>query len=240
MKVNNNKKDTKKKLTQTQKNYIAIAVMAVSIIAIILVVIRPYITPPYIYPDLFSDTPGETGVSQVEITKENFLDVIDKEGAKKVKFTMTDGQSFTVELYPKVAPVTCENFLSLVDEGFYNGLSFHRIIPGFMAQGGAFDPVNQGNDPAKNIKGEFSSNGFENNLRHFRGVVSMARTPDPNSASSQFFICYGEQPHLDGEYASFGYVTEGMETVDSFLSEGTDENDRPLKDVIIEKAERVE
>jgi len=236
---NKNKKENKKKLTQAQKNYIAIGVMAVTIIAIVLIVIWPYITPPYIYPDSYSDAPGETEVSQVEITEENFLDVIDKEGAKKVEFTMNDGQSFTIEVYPKVAPITCENFLALVDEGFYNGLSFHRVIPGFMAQGGAFDPVNQENDPAKSIKGEFSSNGFENSLRHFRGVVSMARTPDPDSASSQFFICYGEQPHLDGEYASFGYVTEGMETVDSFLSEGTDANDVPLKEVKIKKAERV-
>lgn len=241
MKVsNNNKKETKKKLTQNQKNYIAIVVMLLTIIAIILVSLWPYIASPYSHPDSYSDTPSENQASQVQITEENFLDVIDKDGAKKVKFSMTDGQSFTIEVYPRVAPATCENFLALVDGGFYNGLSFHRVIPGFMAQGGAFDPVNQENNPAANIKGEFSSNGFENNLRHFRGVVSMARTPDPNSASSQFFICYTEQPHLDGDYAAFGYVTEGMETVDGFLSEGTDEQDRPLKDVIIEKAERVE
>ena len=239
MKIKADKKKQKKngRFTQKQKNYIAVGVMLAVIVAIVLVVIWPYITPPYINPGEY----GSLGTQQMEdVTEENFLDVIDKDGAKKVEFTMTDGQSFVIEVYPKVAPITVENFLSLVEEGFYDGLTFHRVIPGFMAQGGAFDPVNQGNDPAGKIKGEFSSNGVENNLRHFRGVVSMARTSEPDSASSQFFICYGRQTHLDGDYAAFGYVTEGMETIDSFLSEGTDANDVPLKEVKIKKAERVE
>lgn len=240
MKVkNSNKKETKKKLTQNQKNYIAIGIMLFAIIAIVLIFIWPYITNKPIYDGSQSNTPGKSQMPQTQITEENFLDVIDKDGAKKVKFTMTDGQSFTMEVYPKVAPTTCKNFLNLVDEGFYDGLTFHRVIPGFMAQGGAFDPDNQENDPVESIEGEFWSNGIENNLSHFRGVVSMARTPDPNSASSQFFICYDKQPYLDGDYAAFGFVTEGMETVDSFLSEGTDANDVPLKEVKIKKAERV-
>ena len=149
---------------------------------------------------------------------------------------MTDGQKFVMEVYPKVAPVTADNFLALVDDGFYDGLTFHRIIEGFMAQGGAYDPVNQANDPAESIVGEFASNGVENKLAHYRGVVSMARTDDPNSASSQFFICYDRADYLDGEYAAFGYVTEGMETVDSFLSAGTDMYDAPLKEVKIKTA----
>ena len=165
---------------------------------------------------------------------------VDKSDATKVEFTMTDGQKFTMEVYPHVAPITVENFLKLVNEGFYNGLTFHRVIDGFMAQGGAFDPVNQSNDPAESIKGEFASNGVENNLSHQRGVVSMARTNEPDSASSQFFICYADASFLDGEYAAFGYVTEGMETVDSFLSAGTDASDKPLKDVVIESAKVVE
>lgn len=232
---------SKKTTNPNKKYYVAIGIMSAMILAIVVVMIWPYITPPYIY---YSSEPKsemvQEGSELPEITDENFLDVIDRSDAKKVRFTMTDGQQFTMEVYPKLAPITCENFLSLVEEGFYNGLSFHRIIAGFMAQGGAFDPVNQANDPVASIKGEFSSNGFENNLSHRRGVVSMARTNVPDSASSQFFICYGDASYLDGDYASFGYVTEGMETVDSFLSAGTDANDAPLKEVKIEKAERVE
>lgn len=239
MKANSRKKNnSKKKLTQNQKNYILAAVMLAIIVVIIGIVVWQYIAPSPTIDNSQSSHPSTQQMA--DITEDNFLDVIDKDGAKKVKFTMTDGQSFTIEVYPKVAPSTAENFLSLVDEGFYNGLTFHRVISGFMAQGGAFDPDNQANDPAKSIKGEFSSNGFENNLGHFRGVVSMARAKDPNSASSQFFICYSRQPHLDGDYAAFGYVTEGMETVDSFLSEGTDVTDRPLKEVKIANAQRVE
>ncbi len=150
----------------------------------------------------------------------------------KIDVEMTDGQKFTMEVYPDVAPRTAENFISLVKDGFYDGLTFHRIIEGFMAQGG--DPEGTGfggND--KQIVGEFESNGYENNLSHQRGVVSMARSGDPDSASSQFFICYEDASFLDGDYAAFGKVIEGMEVVDSFLSAGTDENDRPLKEVRI-------
>jgi len=158
----------------------------------------------------------------------------------KVNVVMTDGQSFTMAVYPDIAPITVENFLGLVSEGFYDGLTFHRVIEGFMAQGG--DPLGNGTGGSdKDIKGEFSSNGVENPLSHQRGVVSMARSNEPDSASSQFFICYADaSKSLDGNYAAFGVVTEGMEVVDSFLSAGTDESDKPLKEVKIEKMTIVE
>ncbi len=125
--------------------------------------------------------------------------------------------AFIITLYPDVAPITCENFEKLVKDGFYDGLTFHRVIDDFMAQGG--DPQGTGMGGSdQNIKGEFSSNGVENNLSHQRGVVSMARSQDPDSASSQFFICYGDESFLDGQYAAFGEVKEGMEVVDSFLT----------------------
>lgn len=138
----------------------------------------------------------------------------------KVKFTMKDGGTFTVEVYPEYAPDTCKNFVKLASEGFYNGLTFHRIIDDFMAQGGCFD--SEGNPHnAESIRGEFKNNGFaQNTLSHERGVISMARTTEPNSASSQFFICYSDnyRTSLDGNYAAFGKVIEGMETIDAFLN----------------------
>ena len=163
-----------------------------------------------------------------------FTSLKDLEGLefKTVNVTMTDGQSFSMNIYPEIAPKTAENFLSLVSEGFYDGLTFHRVIEGFMAQGG--DPEGTGMGGSENtIPGEFESNGYYNPLSHQRGVVSMARSNDPNSASSQFFICYDDASFLDGDYASFGFVTEGMEVVDTFLSDGTDASDKPLKDVRI-------
>lgn len=225
----------KKKTNPNQKYYIAIGVMAVIIIGIVVSMLWPYIAPKKEY-----KAPSIQAENTPEATNENFLELIDRSDAKKVEFTMNDGQKFTMEVYPKVAPITVENFLGLVEDGFYSGLTFHRVIEGFMAQGGAFDPVNQSNDPAASIKGEFSSNGVENNLSHQRGVVSMARTNEPDSASSQFFICYDDASFLDGDYAAFGYVTEGMETVDSFLSAGTDSSDKPLKEVVIQSAVIVE
>ena len=153
-----------------------------------------------------------------------------------VLFTMTDGQSFTMNVYPEIAPKAAENFLNLVRDGFYDNLTFHRVIAGFMAQGGDPEGTGMGGSD-KTIYGEFESNGYYNPLSHQRGVVSMARSNEPDSASSQFFICYGDASYLDGDYAAFGFVTEGMETVDSFLSGGTDSSDRPLKDVRIQSAE---
>ncbi len=139
---------------------------------------------------------------------------------------MENGAKIEIELYPDVAPITVKNFEKLVSEGFYDGLIFHRVIPGFMIQGG--DPEGTGMGGAKDrIKGEFRANGVENDLKHTRGVISMARSFDPNSASSQFFIMHADAPHLDGQYAAFGKVVSGMETVDEIAAVPTDYNDRP-------------
>ncbi|MBQ6709056.1 MAG: peptidylprolyl isomerase [Clostridia bacterium] len=147
----------------------------------------------------------ETGPSSEEPTNHS-----------KVKFTMENGGEFIIELYPEYAPKTVDNFLKLVKDGFYDGLTFHRVVEGFMAQGGQH-PQEAIMD-IMTIEGEFASNGFtQNTLKHERGIISMARTPDPNSASTQFFICYDAAPHLDGDYAAFGKVIEGMEVVDDFL-----------------------
>ena len=134
-----------------------------------------------------------------------------------VTITMEDGGRIVAELYPEVAPQSVYNFISLIKKGFYNGLIFHRCIYGFMIQGGCPDGTGMGG-PGYCIKGEFKSNGFNNDLRHSRGVLSMARAQDPNSAGSQFFIMHKDSPHLDGEYAAFGMVIEGMEVVDAIAS----------------------
>lgn len=143
---------------------------------------------------------------------------IDKSVITKVKMTIKDYGEIELDLYDKEAPITVDNFKKLVNEGFYNGLTFHRIIRGFMIQGG--DPQGTGTGGSdEEIKGEFSSNGVENNISHIRGVISMARSSDPNSASSQFFICDATSPHLDGEYAAFGEVTSGMDVVDKIAAD---------------------
>ncbi len=135
----------------------------------------------------------------------------------KVKVKMEKGGEFIIELYPEFAPQTVENFIGLVEEGFYDGVCFHRIVDGFMAQGGDPDGTGMGGSGI-NIKGEFLANGFpQNTLSHERGVISMARSMDPDSASSQFFICYDDATFLDGQYAAFGKVIEGMDVVDGFL-----------------------
>ena len=153
-----------------------------------------------------------------------------------VRITMDSGKTIRLELYPEIAPVTVENFLDLVKKGFYNGLTFHRIIPGFMIQGG--DPSGNGTGgPGYKIKGEFRSNGVKNDLKHERGVISMARAFDPNSAGSQFFIMHEDAPHLDGEYAAFGKVIEGLDTVDEIASGETGFQDAPVNKVIMEKVE---
>lgn len=139
-----------------------------------------------------------------------------------------------VELFPDVAPNTVNNFISLVQAGFYDGVIFHRVIPGFMIQGG--DPTGTGmGGPGYSIRGEFSQNGFENSLKHERGVISMARTSVPDSAGSQFFIMVADHPHLDGSYAAFGRVVEGMEVADRIASVQRDRMDRPFEDQRIEK-----
>ena len=143
-----------------------------------------------------------------------------------VTFEMEDGSVFKAELYPEIAPNTVNNFIALANSGFYNGLIFHRVIKGFMLQGG--DPSGNGTGgPGYCIKGEFTANGFKNDLKHEKGVLSMARTMAPNSAGSQFFVMHEDAPHLDGQYASFGKVTEGLDVVDRIASVRTDYNDRP-------------
>ena len=152
-----------------------------------------------------------------------------------VRITMDSGKTIRLELYPEIAPITVENFLDLVNKGFYNGLSFHRIIPGFMIQGG--DPSGNGTGgPGYKIKGEFKSNGVNNDIKHERGVISMARAFDPNSAGSQFFIMHADAPHLDGNYAAFGHVVEGLEVVDEIANTPTDFRDKPTTPVIIKRA----
>ena len=174
-------------------------------------------------------------------TEENAVNSSDTEHPK-VKFTMENGGSFVIELYPEYAPQTVENFVDLVSDGFYNGLTFHRVVEDFMAQGGDPEGTGMGGSSMK-IKGEFAINGFEQNvLSHTRGVVSMARSSSFNSASSQFFICYSDATFLDGQYAAFGIVISGMEVVDSFLEiERTMGSDgalsKPVEPIVIEKAE---
>ena len=143
-----------------------------------------------------------------------------------VRITMEDGGIIDIELNEEVAPITCENFKKLVKEGFYNGLTFHRVIPGFMIQGGCPEGTGMGG-PGYGIKGEFAANGVKNDLKHTRGVLSMARSMMPTSAGSQFFIMHEDAPHLDGQYAAFGKVVEGMDVVDEIAQVATDYNDKP-------------
>ena len=150
-----------------------------------------------------------------------------------ITIQMKNGGVMKAELYPDIAPETVKNFVELASKGFYNGLIFHRVIPGFMIQGG--DPEGTGmGGPGYTIKGEFTRNGFRNDLKHTRGVLSMARAMDPNSAGSQFFIMHEDSPHLDGQYAAFGKLIEGIEVVDKIASVRTDYNDRPLEPQQIE------
>ncbi len=150
-----------------------------------------------------------------------------------VTITMKDLGDIKIELYPEIAPITVENFVKLAGQGFYNGLTFHRVISGFMIQGGCPDGTGMGG-PGYHIKGEFASNGVANNLKHSRGVISMARAMDPDSAGSQFFIMHEDAPHLDGSYAAFGKVIEGLEVVDKIAETRTDYNDKPLEPQVIE------
>lgn len=156
-----------------------------------------------------------------------------------VTIEMENGKQIKVELYPNIAPNTVNNFISLIDKNYYDGIIFHRVINGFMIQGGCPQGTGMGG-PGYSIKGEFSSNGFTNNLRHERGVISMARTMMPNSAGSQFFIMHKNSPHLDNQYAGFGRVIEGMDVVDEIANTTVDRGDRPrvdqkIKNMIVEK-----
>jgi peptidyl-prolyl cis-trans isomerase B (cyclophilin B) len=150
-----------------------------------------------------------------------------------VTITMANGDVMKAELYPEIAPNTVNNFISLVKKGYYDGLIFHRVIAGFMIQGGCPDGNGMGG-PGYSIKGEFSQNGFKNTLKHTEGVLSMARAMNPNSAGSQFFIMHQNSPHLDGSYAAFGKLVEGLEVVDKIAQVGTDWSDRPMVPQIIE------
>lgn len=150
-----------------------------------------------------------------------------------VTIKMQDGGEIKAELYPEIAPISVENFIKLAGNGFYNGLIFHRVIPGFMIQGGCPEGTGTGG-PGYTIKGEFSANGVQNDLKHTRGVLSMARAMHPDSAGSQFFIMHETSPHLDGQYAAFGKVIEGMDVVDRIASVRTNYMDKPLEPQVIE------
>lgn len=147
----------------------------------------------------------------------------------KAIIEMENGGKMTLELYPETAPITVENFVKLANDGFYNGLIFHRVISGFMIQGGDPDGIGTGG-PGYSIKGEFASNGFNNPLKHTRGVISMARSSHPDSAGSQFFIMHADAFYLDGQYAAFGKMTDGFETLDEIAGVDTNFNDKPLKE----------
>ena len=151
-----------------------------------------------------------------------------------VVIEMENGKKIKIELYPDIAPISCENFEKLVKSGFYDGLTFHIVIPGFMIQGGCLKGNGTGG-PGWTIKGEFSGNGVKNDLKHTRGVLSMARSMMPDSAGSQFFIMHEDAPHLDGQYAAFGKVIEGMEVVDEIAEVATDYNDKPTTPQVMKK-----
>ena len=152
-----------------------------------------------------------------------------EEKTEFVKIVMENGSEMVAKLYPEIAPITVKNFQKLVDGGFYNGIIFHRVIPGFMIQGGCPQGIGIGG-PGWTIKGEFAANGVKNDLKHKRGVLSMARTSAPDSAGSQFFVMHQNAPHLDGQYAAFGELVEGIEVVDAICETMTDYADKPVED----------
>lgn len=179
-----------------------------------------------------SDQADETEEQGEEQGEEEQKNEIDLSVRPVVTMTMEDGGTIEMELYPDVAPNTVNNFISLVEDGFYDGLIFHRVIPGFMIQGGDPDGVGTGG-PGYSIKGEFEANGVENDVSHERGVLSMARSQHPDSAGSQFFIMVADSGHLDGEYAAFGKVIDGIDVADEIVSQDTDPNDKPNEDQVI-------
>ena len=157
----------------------------------------------------------------------------------KILITMENGGEMEAELYPEIAPITVKNFEELVRKGFYDGLSFHRVIPGFMIQGGCPEGTGTGG-PGHTIKGEFAANGVKNDLKHTRGVISMARTMAPDSAGSQFFIMHADSPHLDGQYAAFGKVIKGLEIIDRIAGVETDFRDKPTEPQIMKSIRIIE
>ena len=164
--------------------------------------------------------------------------IMETKATNKVIIEMDDGKTITVELYPEIAPIAVENFKKLVGEGFYDGLTFHRVISGFMIQGGCPNGTGTGG-PGYTIKGEFAANGIKNDLSHKRGVISMARAMDYNSAGSQFFIMHKDGDYLDGQYAAFGRVVAGLEEVDKIAAVATDWNDKPRTTVRMAKVEEI-
>jgi peptidyl-prolyl cis-trans isomerase B (cyclophilin B) len=182
---------------------------------------------------------ADTSSAAADDEEEKNMNGVAGAGNPVVQIEMEDGGVITLELYPDKAPKTVENFLKLVNEGFYDGLTFHRVIPNFMIQGG--DPLGNGTGGSSDkIEGEFSSNGFAtNDISHERGVISMARSSSPNSASCQFFITNDDATFLDGDYAAFGRVTDGMDVVDQISAVETDSNDKPLEPVVIKTIRQI-
>lgn len=179
-----------------------------------------------------TQTPKPTDTPTAQPTQAQSQGGIKVEKNPIVTIEMQNGGIIKAELYPDIAPNTVCNFISLINQGFYNGTIFHRVIPGFMIQGG--DPEGTGmGGPDYSIRGEFSANGFKNDLKHTRGVLSMARSQSPNSAGSQFFIMVADASHLDGQYAAFGKVTEGMDVVDAIVATETDASDRPTTEQVM-------
>ena len=223
-------KQRQEALAKKKKEQRLILIISVSLLALILIAIGVSI--------LVTNLTNKNGANTT--TPEETTPPSPSYVSMTVKYTDDNDQEHTgdivLELDPTFAPITVANFTKLVGEGFYNGLNFHRVIEDFMIQGGA--PA-YGKDVA-NIKGEFSQNGVNNPLKHERGVISMARTDAPNSASSQFFIVHKTSPHLDGKYAAFGHVISGMEYVDGIATMATNANDKPLKDAIIVSAKLID
>ncbi|RBW67478.1 peptidylprolyl isomerase [Bacillus taeanensis] len=175
---------------------------------------------------------GQSNNQEAEVTEINHAERIEVDNNPIATIVMENDKEIKIELYPNIAPNTVLNFISLANQGFYDGLIFHRVIPGFMIQGGDPDGAGMGG-PGYSIKGEFEANGFENELNHEEGVISMARSNSPDSAGSQFFIMVENAPHLDGQYAAFGKVIEGIETVKAIVNVERNDQDKPLEDQIM-------
>lgn len=231
---------------QNSKSWIYV-IVAVILVAVIGIMVYFAVKPDKTYTTSSNGSNSETdNALQNETIQAEFHRAPQVEGEHdKALFVMENGEEFTVELYPEYAPETVDNFIELVENGFYDGVCFHRVVEGFMAQGG--DPTGTGMGGSdKQIRGEFFANGFsQNTLSHDRGVISMARSMDPNSASSQFFICYDDASFLDGNYAAFGKVIEGMDVVDGFLNVERKPNSMgeiasPVEPIVMEEVTIVE
>lgn len=218
----------KKELEAQEKLKKTIIIAVCAIVVFIVIVALIYFVPGMIR----NNKAAKNNTAPVKTTTVAANSDYAQENDPIATITMEDGSVMKVQLYPAAAPNTVANFVELANSGYYDGLIFHRVISGFMIQGG--DPEGTGmGGPGYSIKGEFSSNGVDNGMTHSRGVISMARANDPDSAGSQFFIMHADSPHLDGQYAAFGEVIEGIETVDAIAAVTTDSGDRPTEDVVI-------